>query len=177
MTNDECCTRRRYQGDEESHPTVFVDVLVSPFTWQGFCTTGVFYGIGARSPGLCKGSTLHIRYPKQTIFLRKLWHWKPRVLIMLTLSSLAAPEIVITATSCANGDDKVGIMTTLDFRWILQSWDRVEVKIKCIDMGNIAIRKWSLYHFITTGSPPTGTRTNIGNSSVLDRILNKNTDI
>ena len=43
------------------------------------------------------------------------WHWKSRVAMMQTLSSLAAPEVVIKTTSGAASDDKVGIMATLGF--------------------------------------------------------------
>ena len=41
-------------------------------------------------------------------------HWK--VVMMPTLSSLAAPEVVIMTTSDATSDDKVGIMITLSFQ-------------------------------------------------------------
>ena len=47
-------------------------------------------------------------------------HRKPRVTMMPTLSSLVAPEVVIT-TSGATSDDKVGIITTLAFSIILPS--------------------------------------------------------
>ena len=44
-------------------------------------------------------------------------HWNLSVIMMPTLSSLVAPEVVITTTSGATSDDKVGIMTTLRFLW------------------------------------------------------------
>ena len=40
-------------------------------------------------------------------------HWKPRVVMMPTLSSLAAPQVVFTTTCGATNDDKVDIMKTL----------------------------------------------------------------
>ena len=39
-------------------------------------------------------------------------HWRPRVVMVPTLSSLAAPEVVIKTTSGAASDDKVGLMIT-----------------------------------------------------------------
>ena len=44
-------------------------------------------------------------------------HWKPRVVVIPTLSSMVAPEVVVTTTPVAINDDKVGIMTTLGFQW------------------------------------------------------------
>ena len=41
---------------------------------------------------------------------------KPGVVMMPTLSSLAAPEVVVTTTSGAASDGKIGIMTTISFR-------------------------------------------------------------
>ena len=43
-------------------------------------------------------------------------HWKARVVMMPTLSSLVAPEVVVMTTSGATSDDKVGIMTTPGFQ-------------------------------------------------------------
>ena len=41
--------------------------------------------------------------------------WKPKVVMIPTLSSQVAPEVVVTTTSAAASDDKVGIMTTRCF--------------------------------------------------------------
>ena len=46
------------------------------------------------------------------------WHWKPRVVIMPTLPSLAAPQVVETCG--ATSDDEVGIKITLGFQWRCQ---------------------------------------------------------
>ena len=43
--------------------------------------------------------------------------WNLVTVTMLTLSSLVAPEVVVTTTSGATSDDKVSIMTTLSFQW------------------------------------------------------------
>ena len=48
-------------------------------------------------------------------------HWKPGVVMVPSLSSLVAPEIVITTTSSVNFDEKVSIMTTLRFHWQLST--------------------------------------------------------
>ena len=44
--------------------------------------------------------------------------WNPRIVMMLILSSLVAWEVVITTTSGATSNNKVGIMTTLCFQRI-----------------------------------------------------------
>ena len=41
------------------------------------------------------------------------FHWKYRVVMMPTLSSLAAPQVVVTTTRGATTDDKVGIIIQL----------------------------------------------------------------
>ena len=43
------------------------------------------------------------------------WHWKPRIIMMPTLSSLVALEVVIMTTSSSTSDDKFGIMKSLNF--------------------------------------------------------------
>ena len=48
----------------------------------------------------------------------------------MVLSSLVAPEVVVTTTSGATSDDKVGIMTTLDFQCPISLWDTQQVKQK-----------------------------------------------
>ena len=50
------------------------------------------------------------------VFLeRQVIHWKQRVVMMPTLSSLVAPEVVKITTFGATSDGKDGIMTTLSF--------------------------------------------------------------
>ena len=52
----------------------------------------------------------------------RLKHWKARVVMMSTLSSLMAPDVVIMTTSGAISDGKVGIimiMTILRFEWVI----------------------------------------------------------
>ena len=44
-------------------------------------------------------------------------HWNPKVITMPTLTSLAAPEVVMMTTANAVGDDKVGIVITFGFQW------------------------------------------------------------
>ena len=44
---------------------------------------------------------------------------QPRVAMMPTLSSLAAPEVVIMTTSGAASDDKIGIMSHLGFQYLV----------------------------------------------------------
>ena len=44
-------------------------------------------------------------------------HWYWRVIMMPTLSSLTALEVIIMTTFSAASADKVGIMITLGFRW------------------------------------------------------------
>ena len=53
--------------------------------------------------------------------------WKPRVVMMPTLSSLVALQVVVTTCS-ATSDDKVGIMTTLTF-WCFECWCRALVHV------------------------------------------------
>ena len=51
-----------------------------------------------------------------SICMMKLHHWKPRVAIIPTLSSLASSEVVVMTTSGATNDNRVGIIATLGFR-------------------------------------------------------------
>ena len=46
-------------------------------------------------------------------------HWKSRVVMMPTLSLLLAPHVVITTSYDATSGDKVGIMTNLDFHFVV----------------------------------------------------------
>ena len=45
------------------------------------------------------------------------WHRKPKVVMMLTLSSLLTREIVVMTTYCVASDNKFGTMTTLGSQW------------------------------------------------------------
>ena len=60
----------------------------------------------------------HKRYHGSHNNIRMVVHisCKPRVVMMWTLSSKAAPQVVTMTTCCATSDDKIGIMTTLSYR-------------------------------------------------------------
>ena len=49
--------------------------------------------------------------------------WKPRVVMLPTLSWLVALEVVFMTTSSVTSDDKVGIMTTLGFKFGVSDTD------------------------------------------------------
>ena len=59
-----------------------------------------------------KQSTKHRRY----ISLEH--YWKPRVVMIPTLSLLATLQVAITTTCGVDNDDKIGIMTTPSFQWL-----------------------------------------------------------
>ena len=44
-------------------------------------------------------------------------HWKTKVIILPTVSSLVALQIVVMPTCSTASDDKVGIIETLGFQW------------------------------------------------------------
>ena len=48
-------------------------------------------------------------------------YWQPRGVMMPSLSSLLAPEVVIMTTSGDTIDDKVYIMISFNFLWNLQN--------------------------------------------------------
>ena len=74
---------------------------------------------------------IHLRsLPIRTSHMRNREHWKPRVVVMPTLSSLAAPQVVET-TTCGATTYKIGIavmMPTLS----LQVVPQVALTITCI---------------------------------------------
>ena len=53
---------------------------------------------------------------RKTVAERTIWYWKPRVVCMPTLSSLASQRVVVRTTPGATSDDKVGITATFDFQ-------------------------------------------------------------
>ena len=66
-----------------------------------------------QGPYGCAGRTLGLH-----VAAYGLGHWKPNVVIIPTLSSLVALEVVVMTTSGATSDDKVGVMTGL----VVSSW-------------------------------------------------------
>ena len=56
-------------------------------------------------------------------------HWKPRVVIVPTLSSQMAQLQLVFVTACSGiSDDEVGIMTTLGFQYYLNIFALVDVR-------------------------------------------------
>ena len=51
-----------------------------------------------------------------TDMISSLDHWKLKVIMMPTLSSMVAQEVVVTTHPGVGSDDNVGIMTTPDFQ-------------------------------------------------------------
>ena len=67
-------------------------------------------------------------------------HWRLRVIMKPTLSSLVAVEVVIMTTSSATNDAKVGIMTTQSFLWLSPQPSRSSLTTK--------LALWQLHVFI-----------------------------
>ena len=69
---------------------------------------------------------------KQRWVKTKHQHWKPRVVIMRTLSSLVTPEVVVMTTWSVTIDDKFRIMTILNFQWNCLSCASYDIPQTCI---------------------------------------------
>ena len=68
-------------------------------------------------------------------------HWKQRVVMMLILSSLVAPQVVITTTCGACSDDTLNIMTILGFQYLCL-WNRVFLIILKMALCPILKHQW-----------------------------------
>ena len=63
----------------------------------------------------CGNGSMVSNFTGQSTVITRPLHWNPRVILMPTLPSLVAPEVVVTTTSGVDNDNNVGVMATLVF--------------------------------------------------------------
>ena len=104
-----------------------VDHMNDQQTWKVFnATASPALGLPSTQPMPTKQSPsglflINVYYDDKIYSVR----WKPRVVMMPTLSTLAAPQVVVATTCGAASDAKVVTMANLGFQWydiVLFTW-------------------------------------------------------
>ena len=76
-------------------------------------------------------------------------YWQPRGVMMPSLSSLLAPEVVIMTTSGDTIDDKISIMISFNFLWNLQNIQSLQMPLDCIlQILPVAVMQFSMSSYM-----------------------------
>ena len=102
-------------------PTGAYCSLIRGFCWTCSNPDGWFFHVNRRLSSPYHGPWLDgLRWPRghrTTQWECFGFYWKPRIVIMSTLSSLVVPGVFVVTSSSAISDDRVDIMATVGFQY------------------------------------------------------------